>query len=199
MPSGYTAPVQDGRITTLHDFAMTCVRALGVCVTMREDAWDAPIPEKFEPNTEHSDKALAEAERLLKELPLLTLEECSARAEADFREKLVAHNKRALDREQSRDRYEEMLRHVREWKPLAKIRDLKSFMLDQLESSLRFDCAGYKYDTAPVLLTGERWREEEMAKASRDMAYHQQERAKEIARTEERNQWLADLRASLAE
>ncbi|MGB1214633.1 MAG: hypothetical protein ACPG4X_14810, partial [Pikeienuella sp.] len=72
---------------------------------------------------------------------------------------------------------------------------LKDFMLEHLNSGKKFDC-GMEWD-APVRLTGEQWRERQLKQASRDLAYHKTERDKEIQRTEGRNEWLADLRASL--
>ena len=44
MPTGYTAPVQDGKIVTLKDFAWCCARGMGALVTMREAPSDAEIP-----------------------------------------------------------------------------------------------------------------------------------------------------------
>ncbi len=46
-------------------------------------------------------------------------------------------------------------------------------------------------------VSGVIWLEEQKAKATKDLAYHTDERRKEIERTESRNRWLSDLRVSL--
>lgn len=47
MPTGYTVGIADGKITTFEQYAMTCARAFGALVMMRDDPFDAPIPEEI--------------------------------------------------------------------------------------------------------------------------------------------------------
>ena len=56
MPTGYTARVKDGTVTEFKDFAMGCARAMGACISMREAAHDAEIPEQFEPSPYHTEQ-----------------------------------------------------------------------------------------------------------------------------------------------
>lgn len=37
MPTGYTASVQEGKVTEFRDFAMECARAFGALVMMRDE------------------------------------------------------------------------------------------------------------------------------------------------------------------
>jgi len=60
MPTGYTYPVVEGKITEFSDFALSCARAFGALITMRDDPHDTPIPETFEPS-DYNAKKLAEA------------------------------------------------------------------------------------------------------------------------------------------
>lgn len=53
MPTGYTAKIVDGQ--SFPDYVKTCLRAMGVCVSMRDLPMDTPIPEKFEPSPYHKD------------------------------------------------------------------------------------------------------------------------------------------------
>ena len=91
MPTGYTHPVQEGKITELRDFALNCARAFGACVTMRDDPSDTPIPGKFEPSDYHI-KALKEAKEDLLVVRGLDDDECEHRAKADY-ENEVARRK----------------------------------------------------------------------------------------------------------
>jgi hypothetical protein len=73
---------------------------------------------------------------------------------------------------------------------------MKKFMLDQLRISMP-DMSG-RYDLEPVSQDGPTWLADQLHEAERSFNYRTEERAKEIARTAGRNQWVADLRRSLA-
>lgn len=197
MPTGYTHAVQDGKISTLREFAMTCARGMGALILMRDDPNDAPIPKRFEPNTKYHDDALAAAQALLSEIPTLSAEECDKRAAAEFEAAMKSHTDYAISKSEGERRYKEMKFRVERWKVPEEIASLKDFMLEQLNSSIEFDCGGSYRPDAPVRLTGEQWREKTLAEASHNVAYHTTERAKEIARAESRNRWLDEFWKSL--
>jgi len=192
MPTGYTAAVGEGKITTLRQFALQCARGMGACIMMRDDPWDAPIPERFEPNTGYHDKGLAAAQKLLDELPLLTDDECINRADEDYDARFASYQKYEDERKAENGRYRDMLAAVRGWDTEAE--GIKDFMVDQLRISIR-DFS----ENPPKRLSGEEWRATVIASAIRDVNYHTEERVKEIQRTEGRNQWVAALRISLPE
>ena len=67
MPTGYTAKLMENG-QSFQEFVMFCARAMGVCVMMRDDSLDKPIPEKFEPSDyelKEMAKARTELDRLL--------------------------------------------------------------------------------------------------------------------------------------
>lgn len=190
MPTGYTADVVDGKITTLRDFALRCARGMGATIMMRDEPWDAPIPETFEPHTGYNQERLDAANALLAELEALTPEECEARARADFSERVAAHEKYEAERQAENDRVSAMLDKVRHWTTEAE--GIREFMIEQLQISL----TSY-FSPAPVALSGEEWLKATRLQALRDISYHEKGIADEIHRTAMRNQWLADLRRSL--
>lgn len=67
-------------------------------------------------------------------------------------------------------------------------------MVEQIEESMRFDCGTMPL---PVKKTPKQWHQEQLARTYGDIAYHHEEHAKEMARTEARNAWLSAIRASL--
>jgi hypothetical protein len=196
MATGYTCGVQDGQITTLRDYALTCARAFGALITMRDEPSDTPIPERFEPNTEYYDTKIATAQKMLEELPKLTDAECDAMAATAFSEAASDYTKRQIEKSQQKVRYEEMLQRVERWQVPEELDGLKDFMASQLRESISFDCSG-DYPSEPIRLTGARWREEALAEASRSLSYSSIKRAKEIDRVKGRNEWLAALRRAL--
>lgn len=164
---------------------------------MRDESSDMPIPDQFKPDTQYHDGALADFNKVLTELPKLTAEECEARAEKDFNEAMAWHNERAETRVKQEMRYNKMLAKVKVWEVPEEISGLKIFMQSQLDQSIDFDCDGSICETAPIRLTGEKWREKELALASKNLAYHTKARAEEIERVKDRNRWLKALRDSL--
>ncbi len=94
------------------------------------------------------------------------------------------------------ERYRAMLIKTRDWNPPTPDHEgLKGFMVEQIESSIKFDC-GHTWE-APVKLSGAAWREEQIAKCARDLEYHAREARKESTRNAERNAWIKALRESV--
>ena len=50
MPTGYTAYIKDGDITTGKDFLKLCLRNFGIAINMRDEPLSKPVPTQFEPN-----------------------------------------------------------------------------------------------------------------------------------------------------
>lgn len=192
MPTGYTYAVGSGEVSTLRDFALRCARGMGACITMRDDALDKSIPERFVPSTEYHDERLVEARSLLSLTDSLSDAECSTRADADYAEAKSSFEKSVGEAKAENERYRSMLAHVNAWETEAE--GIKSFMCQQLEVSI----SDYDYERdAPTLLTGSEWRVATRSRALRDIAYHEKGKAEEIERTERRNEWLQKLRDSL--
>lgn len=196
MPTGYTADVQEGKITELRPFAMKCARAMGALVTMRDEQWDAPIPEKLEPSLSYHDDALQEANAKMKRLASMSPDECEKAALDEYTHEMAVWQKMKDDRLRSKERYEGMLAKVEAWNPPQILTRLKDFMMRQLRESIVFDCNDAYY-CKPALKTGRAWFESNSDQYARDIEHHSKERANEIRRTEERNLWIAALIASL--
>lgn len=194
MPTGYTAAIKDG--ISFEDFAMRCARGMGALIMMRDEPMNAPVPHEFKPGRYHSDelnKLLAKRERI----KLMSAEDCSVAASEDHRRSVGYIKERTDEADALCASYQSMLHQVRGWEPpTADHEGLKRFMVEQIESSLRFDSPSYR-DSEPELLGGEEWRKRESGQVEKDIAYHEDEHAKEVERTNQRNSWVAALRASL--
>lgn len=191
MPTGYTAAVADGKITTLRDFAMQCARGMGALITMRDEPFDAPIPDTLQPSTAYHDDKLTVLRAELRELEALPDEQVLDRMEAE-RQKAIEYAER--DRVK-RERYEAMISQVMAWTTEAE--GIRDFMLQQLRESLKFDCGGSYEPPIPEPMTATEWRSQRSAKLAKEIDYREGEIAREIARTAERNAWLKALRDSL--
>ena len=193
MPTGYTAQIADG--ITFKQYALSCARAFGALILMRDDPSDAPIPERFEPSNWNAQR-LQEASDRLAQLRLMSPADADAAARAEHAKAVEDYDKRAEERSQLRKKYEAMLEQVVAWKaPTADHVEYKSFMEKQIRESIDWDCR--EYSDRPSLQAGTEWIATAMAKAERDIAYHTKEDAAERTRTEGRNSWIKALRDSL--
>lgn len=70
-------------------------------------------------------------------------------------------------------------------------------MIEQIESSIKFDDTREFYKEQTQLLTGQQWLEERLAKVIKDISYHTKEHNEEVERAENRTNWIKALRSSL--
>lgn len=198
MPTGYTAGVADGTITTLRQFALLCARGMGACISIRDEPFDTPIPERFEPSSWYADE-LRGAEARLAELDAMSPEARELAAEAAFGSAHAEWVKRQVERREQFVRYQAMLAEVEAWETDAE--GIRDFMLEQLRTSIDFDCRYAEspppYDPEPAKLTAGEWWRVEVDEALRKITSARKSLSEEVARVEGRNGWLKRLRESL--
>jgi len=198
MPTGYTAVIGEG--ITFKNFALSCARAFGAIVTMRDDPADAPIPDEFKPS-EYSERQLSLATDRVEKLKAMKDAECTRQAKADY-EKQVQHHKDGIAKDATlKAKYEAMLAEVEAWTPPSPDHEgLKKFMRDQIAESIRFDCGGHHHRDALKELrpmTGKEWRQSELNKSLQEISYHSKSQKEENERTAARNKWIRQLRESI--
>lgn len=194
MPTGYTEAVKDG--ISFNTFALTCARAMGALIDMRDAPSSASIPEKFEPSDYHS-KELEETQKRLVELQNMSEEERTNAADAEYEHSLASHRAYISEKIELRVKYESMLAQVNDWLPPTEEHiGFKGFMQKQLRDSIDFDC-DVSFYTEPKLLSGPEWHEKELTSAMHDINYHTKKYAEEVDRVASRTEWVSQLRKSL--
>jgi hypothetical protein len=203
MPTGYTAEVQDGEITSFKKFALQCARAFGACITLRDSPMSDDIPE-FKVDPYHS-KMIHSTKEKIAEIESMTPEQCDEAAHKEFlkREEDLKESiaKDALEYQ----RYKKMLAKAKRWQPpTSEHKGLKDFMVKQLEESIEFDCmySSKSYPTKPdwpVPKSGQEWRAEQLSSLNRSLLYHIKHHDEEVERVANRNQWVKQLKESLKE
>lgn len=193
MPTGYTADIAKG--ITFEQYAMSCARAFGALVMMRDEPSDAPIPDAFAPSDYHA-RAIVEARKKLHDLCLLDGPDLLAAHTAAVKEWQDGVDRREREAQELRQKYEAMLAKAKAYRPpTPDHQKFAEFMVEQIEQSIDFDCKVYRPDRVtddPI-----RWRNLQIEAAKSNIAYHEKEHQKEIERTASRNKWIADLRSSL--
>src|SRR6185437_5714856 len=109
MPTGYTYPVTDGKITQFNDFAMSCARAFGALISMRDDPRDAPILDEIKPDTKYYDDRIAADTKRIDEIQAMTLADADTAALEAHREAMASRSKYLADKEVKAGRLNAML------------------------------------------------------------------------------------------
>lgn len=196
MPTGYTAPVMDGRVKDLRTFAMNCAKAFGACISMRDDPMDAEIPDEFAPG-DFYEKELTKARVELAALAAMSDAECESAALETYDHE-VEEDRAAEARYRTEDaRLNAMLAEVTVWDPPTDDHaGLKDFMVQQIKTSMNG-----KFDSwrKPLRMTGPEWRAARAARLRENVTHYASEQAKEVERACGRTEWVRNLRASLPE
>lgn len=196
MPTGYTKVIADD--ITFNDFVMNCARAMGALARKRDEPPDAPIPDRFEPSNYCIEK-IAEANLTLVRLSEMTMEEAEQAADAEYKIAILSQVDSIQRNDSLCEKYHTMLEQVNAWNSPSIDHDgFKQFMIEQLTSTIDFDCnSTYHRDNPPYKLEGVVWLAREAANALKDITYQEAQHAKEIERTNARNKWVKELRDSL--
>ena len=195
MPTGYTAKIKDG--ISFEQFALSCARAFGACVTLRDNPMDEGIPERFWASKYHAE-AIEKCRHELAALALMSDSDCESAAQLSYDAKVKDQTEYINGKIVQRATYEAMLAQVENWTPPTPDHvGLRDFMLQQIRETIRFDCSGDYNKPAIVLETGQEWADKRLWELTRDLEYHKTEYAKEVARAREATEWVRALRGSL--
>lgn len=194
MPTGYTAMLIEEKERSFEEFALTCARAFGVCIEMRDEPLGKEIPNEFK-ISDYNTEELKKAKQKLKEFKELTTEDYSKKVKGKFKQDMADYEERVEKNNFTRERYSKILQEAKQWEaPTTEHLGLKNFMIEQIESSLDFDI--YEPDK-PVILTGEEWANRELSSILWNIEYHTKEHKAETERVESRNKWVKALKESL--
>lgn len=198
MPTGYTSKIYNGEQQSGKEFIMTCARAFGALIEMRDEPNDAIIPEEFQPSEYHK-KELEKAKIELEKYKNMTIEQIQQKVNESYQEIIEQNKKYYNEGLELKNRYEKVLREVERWElPSSEHQNLKDFAMDQLNESIRFDCGHIKKYVEEVKKeTPEEYIQKQIDSCLWSINYHQENWDKEIKKTNERNLWIKQLRDSL--
>ena len=188
MATGFTAPIYDNESIEFNDFVLRCARAFFYDLD--------EIPDKFEASDFHK-KRIAKNEKQLELVSKMSENNCSLAADKEYKRAVKDRKKSIKDKTALKNRYETMLAKVEQWTPpTEEHKALKKFMIDQLQTSIDFDCHVFP-EKEPVRVTGKQWKEEQIQRLTEDIKRDKEYHEKEINRTKKENEWVKSLRQSL--
>ena len=199
MPTGYTYSVQNGEVTELKNFILTCAKGFGAFIHMRDDGISSDI--KYREVGEYYSRRLENTKREFEEFKLLSDEEIQKQLDESY-ERRVKEQKEGLKRfDEQKQRYLDMIDKVKEWIPPTEDHiKLKEFALEQLNSSLEFDCSDSSrnyYLQEPFKDTVEEYRVYKIKSYLKDLEYYSKSYRDELESVEKANKWIRDLIESL--
>lgn len=193
MATGYTADIAKGISFT--KFCLSCSRAFGALVTMRDDPAEAEILDEFKPSDYH-EKELKKVEKELADFLALLIKDGAKQMQKEYQAEWDQIEEWKREREELKLKYQAMLSKVADWIPPTKDHQgLKDFMIQQIQTSIDFDCRCPDEPKQPKSL--EYWKSMKIAELSWSVDYHQKENEKEITRAQERTAWVKQLKTSL--
>lgn len=137
MPSGYTYNLSEKDIS-FNEFVWTCAREMAALSHMKYSSLDAPPtpPKKKNFHTEHLQKAKKEKARINK----LTLKEVELVLNKRYAEEQSSCKKTIEELSVKKVRYQAMLDKLKTWKCPAILKDFRTFMIQQVEESMEYEC-----------------------------------------------------------
>lgn len=195
MPTGYTAPLYEGKPISFSEFAMRCARGMNYLASMSDHSLDAPIPAKLVPH-DYREKEITEWRASLTAAEAMTSADADHAAAWEYEQARRRMTDGLLEMNARRNRLQSMLVQVDAWTPPTPEHEaLKQFMLDQLQSELQH-CMGFSWPE-PVSQSGAQYRAERIDYAREQIARHEAKLTEERRWCDEANAWLAALRGSL--
>lgn len=196
MPTGYTAKlIEKGQ--TFPEFALTCARAFGACVELRDESLDTPLPDAFVPSPYHAN-ALKKARATLTRLERMTKAERVAYGVKQQKHLLASYRRGAASQQKQNAVLAAMEQTVASWHPPTPDHyDIKAFMLQQIDVS-KSKSDFYENATKEIAaITPFQYWADEVADAKRSITRHINEMKKEKERAERNTRWIQALRNSL--
>ena len=199
MPSGYTADIEND--ISFEDYILGCARAFGATMHQRDDNLkDRPKLRSTE-NSYRVD-ALSNAKKKVAELEAMRgVNDRTAYGKKVIAEE-TAYNQEYFNKKVAlRNKYEAMLQKAYNWfPPTPDHENLKKFMIDQITTSIDFDCeTKYTMETLTKLSKANPLDKynDDLRRAYKDVEYHETELYKERERNVEANKWISALYDSL--
>jgi DNA repair ATPase RecN len=203
MPTGYTVGILDGKIKTFQEFAKLCMRNFGATIHMRDESLDNEYESRVP--SDYNLKKIKELRNTIKEMESLTDEQLIKERKKELLKKIKRTNELIFKITKDKELLQSMLYSAVKYIPPTKehVR-IKEFMIEQLESTIRFD-GDVDYNIAELSrmetelknINPDIIRLNEIKDAKNSLEYHLKEYNNEIRACSESNAWVDTFLKSL--
>lgn len=203
MATGYTTGIKDGTIKDFKDFTLTCARAFGACIMQKEDS--LLEPPKLEEVKDFYPFMIEEVERQIQVLKDTSDQDLVSQSIKEKTKSYTESVEAIREKRKLREKYEKILDDAKNWDVDDDFQDLKNFMIDQLEESIKWDCST-KYNDESITeyfsstaITADEIRAEKMDRLKRDLVWYNEKYAEDVKDVNDRNEWKIKLFNKLKE
>jgi len=205
MPTGYTSVIREKDVT-FKEFALRCARGMGALIMMRDDPMDAEIPDHQPNSIERLRKQVHALEMRISRLKHASRNKIQACMFRDMQERAKRNTEYITEAKELAFRYGTMLAEVIQWQPPTPDHEgFKKFMAEQIVQSAEHDCSTEYYQRGNQevwqelqSMTPEEWKERKLAELQRSLDFYKKELADEKNRSHDRDEWVRQLKESLA-
>lgn len=203
MPTGYTAGILDGTVTTFPQFAKLCMRAFGATIHLRDESLNTEYQPRV-PSDYHL-KAIEKANQSIIDAQKLTDEEIVDTRKKQLEDRKKYHLDAIEKAKKATIDMNKILADVKKWQPPTPDHTgIKDFMIDQIEKTIDFDCKTdyndkelIEIETELLTINAYEVRKQIIEQAKKDLAYHNAENLKEVQRCAQSNKWVNELLESI--
>lgn len=202
MPTGYTAYIKDGKITSGKEFLKLCTRAFGIAVDLKDESLDVPTPNHFEPHP-YYEKAYKDSLVSREKAYSMTLEEVKEDIISKYNDN-KGRAEKILEKYKDEDKkYLKVREEVEKWiPPTSEHENLKKFCLEQIDMSLNTGLyEWYEKDINKELDTSDdtikKYIDILRDNADKQVKRRYEKYQEELKRVEEKNLWMKQFLDSL--
>lgn len=205
MPTGYTAYIEDGEITTGKEFLRLCTRAFGIAIDVKDEPLSTPTPSSFEPSPFYKE-SYDRASKKLEEVNKMTFDEAKIQMRADYKKRISDYKHYAERETAMNEKYAKVRKEVEEWIPPTEEHEgLKKFALEQIDMCV----TKQKYIDEYLEKSKEEFDDSDEAVQNyindivdyyqRDIERSYKSWQEELERTRNKNEWMTKFLESLKE
>lgn len=203
MATAYTEGIIDGSTKTFKDFALICARAFGAAAHMIDDELSVKFKERI-PDS-FWDEQIKESEKMVEEIKSLSDENIIKRKKENIEKSLERHKKEIEDKLRLKIKLNRFYLEAKNYKPPTEDhKEVKYFMIEQLESTIEWECdVKYNEDEINRLnkelnnLNPETIRLDYLSNFYKSLELYNNEKKKELERCENSNNWYKAYLKSL--
>ena len=183
MATGLTYALVEGKEPDFWQFANRCAQQLSPFYFCRDRKNSPELPElpELDEETTYAAERRKEAEAELRDLEVMTDEECATEARNAWEQRKKEQADYLVRHAAIKVPMLKMQKQIRAWNPPEALDSLKTLMLEQLKTSGELEEPGNLYCTTNAPESGPVWKAERLAHAHRTLAYHQESIATERA------------------
>jgi hypothetical protein len=204
MPTGYTADIVDGKISTFKEFAKKCMRAFGATIHMR----DEPLEKEYKkrtPDDYYYSRVQETESKLVKALKapdkfFIDMEMDRLKSHYSY------HKKKIEERKGTYERLASILEETENWNPPTEEHvGIKDFMIQQLEETIKYDGdTSYDEDELDEIVRQmespidvKRIKEDYIESLNEDLESAKKRLDEELKRCEDSDEWVSKFLKSL--